>query len=306
MKTETTKNFIEDKTSRINLQLFARGTPEGDDPNNGNTEDPPSPEGADPDNQQQQTPSNTQTDVKIDLNSPEVQEYVSQAVSKARQQEKDKLYPTIEQQKATIESLEKRIEELEKAQQSNQQSGQQEPEKDPANSGGEGSAGVSQTNNQQVNITENPEFKTLLETVNTLTEKVTQVAEKLTKTEEELSKEKVEAYRTSKLANSNLPPQFHNLVPTTSIEDIDKVIDNLVEGLKQVAPQQVEAPNQTPAVKLPGAPADASIHTSELSPADIYNMTNEQYAEFRKNNPYVFGTSQRMGRGLSSGGFRRQ
>lgn len=244
---------------------------------------------------------------KVEI-TPEIQAKIDQQIALARQQEKDKLYNTINTYKMEVKTSKEVADQLaidlknvqDKLKAIEEGIDTKKPE------GVEGGKG-GMTKNKETKVEIPKEFQ---DTIGTLQEQIKTLTASFTENQKAQAKREVEAYRNK--AIEGLPEGFAKLVPSDTKENIDITINSIKAELQKMASAQptIQGSGSLLAqrVKLPNAPnGQVDIQSSELSPDMVRTMSGEQYAEFRKSNPQMFGGGQRQAfGGLSGGGFKRQ
>lgn len=293
---------------RFDLQLFAEDSePEGgqqNEPENkpqGNTEPP------------EENKNNPPQDPRTLLNDPTIKEFLNQQLQAVRQQEKDKLYATLDEYKRENSELRHQLKELrtqlEELQKNSNQQNQQEPEAPK----GDNEVKDQKTNEGAPESQQPAVPSELADLIKQLQEQVKSVAEEVKKDKRIREQEELRRYREQAIARAQLPEHFHSLIPETSKDSIDKAINSVLEGLRAVSPppvpqQRTSGSLLTSGARVPSAPnTTLGIQNQEITPELVASWTPEQYQEFRKNNPHMFSGGQRTGfQSFGGAGIRRQ
>ncbi len=254
---------------------------------------------------QQQTPAPPQETIQVPVQQeteeernkrerprdPETGRFTTEEIERARQQEKDKLYPRITEMEEEIKKLRAEREQREAAERA-----QREQQEAAARAKQEEEMSVRELLNQR-----EQEWQQRFRQIEQEREKDKAIFER------ENSFRQVQDYRTDRLTAEadNIMPELRDLVAGDTKEAIDASIENLKERTNRIL-QQVQGAQQQQRQEMRGAsitsppvgPMEQQTEYETLSPDDIRNMSMAEYSKRRQQLLGAAGQQRRTDRGL--------
>jgi len=276
------------------------------DSNNKNTSETQNPQGSGEQQNQNQgatSTGNPSPDKKPEIPS-ELRAQIDTLIEAARQQEKNKLYVTINDLKTDLKSSNDRLSavmaELSTLKNlfNNKDNNTDETSKTETKSETK-SESKSEQKAEVKTDKSSSELDELKKQLEALREDIVKRDERAkVEREAEKHKEAVAKYREQVIVG--LPAELAELVPADTKENVDKFVNNLKLGMEKVMPTPAPLARSgsllTAGTRTPGTPAQGiNIQGQPITAETINAMTPEQYLKFRQENPQLISGAQRPG-----------